>query len=154
MRIYLPATLDELDALTGPGSALAPRAAFAVTPALRVALPDEDEEGLEFAAHLSAADASYALLADRADAPRLRLVVTADLPDAAVHPAVGETGDVCEVRVDAPVPFDFVACVHVDEPAASVDVVAALAGDAAARERIEEADLLWYDVSELGDIPR
>ncbi|MBT0994654.1 hypothetical protein KIN34_10180 [Cellulomonas sp. DKR-3] len=158
MRTYLPATLDELDGSTD----LAPRRGYAVTAALRAALPDEDEEGWEFAAHLAAADDSLVLLARRPDAPALRLVVTADLDDAAVRvldvpPPGADAGDVGtpgEVEVTAPVAWSRVACVHVDEPATASDVRAALAGDDAAVERLEEADLLWYDVSELRDIPR
>lgn len=152
MRIYLPATLDEVDPAV---VVLGPRTAHAVTPVLRAALPDEDEEGLEFSAHLAAADDSLALLAARPDAPPLRLVVTAEVPDAAVR-ADGLPDDappsavalVTEVRLDA------VACVHVDEPEVAADVRAALAGDAAAAERLEDADLLWYDVGEIAEIPR
>ncbi|GEL95124.1 DUF6912 family protein [Cellulomonas composti] len=156
MRIYLPATLDELDALRTTGGALTARTAYAVTSALRAALPDEDEEGLEFAAHLSAADGSFALLAGAPDAPRLRLVVTADVPDEAVRALddAPDERDVTAVALTTPVALDLVACVHVDEPELAPEVDAALAGDEAARERVEEADLLWYDVSELADIPR
>jgi hypothetical protein len=42
--------------------------------------------------------------------------------------------------------------VHVDEPAATSDVVAALAGDGLAEERVIERELLWYDVTEVGRI--
>ena len=55
VRIYLPASLDELDPASGPLSA---RRAHAVTPALRAMFPDEDDEGLEYAAQLAAADDS------------------------------------------------------------------------------------------------
>jgi hypothetical protein len=151
VRIYLPATLDEIDPAS-PG--LGPRRVHAVTPALRAALPDEDEEGLEFAAHLAAADASLELLAQRPGAPRLRLVVSADVPDgvlAAVDdPAEGPSA----LELLGPVEGAHVACVHVDEPAAAPDVVRAVAGDETAVERLDDADLLWYDVSELAAIPR
>jgi hypothetical protein len=155
MRTYLPATLDELD---GPAD-LAPRRGFAVTAALSAALPDEDEEAREFAAHLAAADESLALLARRPDSPALRLVVTVDLDDADVvvldaTPDAGPDVAPGEVEVATVIPWSRVACVHVDEPATSADVRAALAGDAAAAERLEEADLLWYDVTEVGQIPR
>src|SRR5674476_1255397 len=65
-RIYLPSTLLELDSRHG----LAPRLVHAVTPALRAALPDEDEEGLEYAAQLLAADDSLELLEGQAGARR------------------------------------------------------------------------------------
>ncbi|WP_019136694.1 DUF6912 family protein [Cellulomonas massiliensis] len=145
MRIYLPATLDELD------GALRPRRAHAVTSALRAELPDEDDEGLEFAAQLAAAAGSLELIAASPDAPRLRLVVSADVPDAAVTVAEGAEPSAVDVGLVAP---DAIACVHVDEPQARPDVERAIAGDADAAERLEEADLLWYDVSELRAIPR
>ena len=65
MRIYLPASLDQLDPASGP---LTARRAHAVTPALRAMFSDEDDEGLEYAAQLAAADDSLELLADRPDA--------------------------------------------------------------------------------------
>jgi hypothetical protein len=47
-----------------------------------------------------------------------------------------------------------VVCAHVDEPAAAADVVEALTGDEDAVERLDERDLLWYDATELGAVPR
>lgn len=151
MRVYLPASLDELDQL---GTVVAPRRAHAVTAALRDALPDEDEEGWEFVAQLVAADDSLARLADRPGAPRLRLVLAADVPDDTVTPDEDPGADVTAVTIASGVPVDAVVCAHVDEPAAAADVAAALAGDDDARQRLEDRDLLWYDVSELGRIPR
>ncbi|AEI11665.1 DUF6912 family protein [Cellulomonas gilvus] len=153
MRLYLPATLDELTATTEGDALLAGRTAHAVTQALRAALPDEDEEGWEFAAHLAAADDSLDLLRSRPEAPALRLVVTVDVPDDAVGvgPQPGATPSA--VLLTRAATLAEVACVHVDEPAVAGDVRAALSGDVAADERVAEADLLWYDVSEIGDIP-
>ena len=51
-------------------------------------------------------------------------------------------------------PADAIVCVHVDEPGAAPDVVLAAGGDEAAVERLDERDLLWYDATELGSIPR
>ncbi|WP_448629908.1 DUF6912 family protein [Cellulomonas soli] len=158
MRIYLPATLDELDSLT----LLAPRRAHAVTPALRAALPDEDEEGLEFAAQLAAADESLLRVAGAPSAPTLRLVVSADVPEALVDAVDEDTDEAQDEALSAPsavalrgdLERRWVVCVHVDEPAASADVQAALEGDEEAVERLAERDLLWYDVSELAAIPR
>ena len=73
VRIYLPASLDQLDPASGP---LTARRAHAVTPALRAMFPDEDDEGLEYAAQLAAADDSLELLGERPDAPQLRCVVS------------------------------------------------------------------------------
>lgn len=143
MRIYLPSTLAELD----PRHGLAPRLVHAVTSALRAALPDEDEEGLEYAAQLLAADDSLDRL-EGTDAPRRRVVVAADVPEAVVD-AVDSPHAPSVVRLTTPVSWDDVACAHVDEAGASRDVEAALAGDDEAVDRLAERDLLWYDVSEL-----
>jgi hypothetical protein len=151
VRIYLPATLDELesDVLT-----LGARRAHAVTPALRAVLPDEDEESLEFAAQMAAADDSLALLARRPDAPRLRLVVSVDVPDRAVVSV--EDADALPSVVDLldDLGREDIACVHVDEPGAQEDVRRAAEGDETAAEALDERDLLWYDATELGQIPR
>ncbi|MCO7274351.1 MULTISPECIES: DUF6912 family protein [Cellulosimicrobium] len=175
MRIYLPATLDELDAVTVTADAarwtVAPRGAHAVTAALTRALPDEDEEGLEYAAALEAADDSLALVAARPDAPRQRLVVTLEVPDGAVQVVGGDDSDdedapaPSAVEVLRTVPDVAIVCVHVDEPEAVEDVEAVLAAADddgpgadealdAAIDRVGERDLLWYDWSELKDVPR
>lgn len=144
MRVYVPATIAQLADPEG----LAPRVAHAVTPALRAALPDEDDEGLEYAAQLLAADDSLDLLADD-DVPR-RVVVAADVPDGVVEPvpADGATAP-SAVRLTAPVRRADVACAHVDEGEAADDVAAARGGDDDAVERLADRDLLWFDVSEL-----
>lgn len=161
MRLYLPATLDELDDLLRAGTPLAaPRRAHAVTPALVALLPDEDEEGVEFAAQLMAADDALVLLASRPDAPGLRLVVTVEVPDAAVRDgapqdAAGVDDEAASlVTLTAPAARDDVVCAHVDEPGARDEVARALDGDDAALDALAERDLLWYDVSELDRIPR
>jgi len=160
VRLYLPATLDELDDLLhGRAPLAAPRRAHAVTPGLTALLPEEDEEGVEFAAQLMAADDALVLLASRPDAPGLRLVVTVEVPDDAVGAAEVEDGDADEepvslVTLTAPVTRDEVVCAHVDEPAARAEVARALDGDDAALDSLAERDLLWYDASELDRIPR
>jgi hypothetical protein len=151
VRIYLPASLDQLDPAAGP---LAARRAHAVTPALRAMFPDEDDEGLEYAAQLAAADDSLELLGTRPAAPQLRVVVSVDVLDAAVQ-EVSEGEDVpSAVELTRAVPQADVICVHVDEPGAAPDVVLAAAGDETAVDRLDERDLLWYDASELASIPR
>ncbi|MEV7972745.1 hypothetical protein [Cellulomonas sp. NPDC089187] len=153
MRLYIPATLDDLrdGVLTLP----VPRRAHAVTPALTGLLPEEDEEGVEFAAQLMAADDALVLLAGTPSAPTLRLVVTAEVADDLVDvtPAGGDE-PVSLVALTGEVTADGVVCVHVDEPEAAARVAQALDGDDAALEDLAERDLLWYDVSELGRIPR
>ncbi|GIJ00186.1 hypothetical protein CLV28_2507 [Sediminihabitans luteus] len=176
MRLYVPVTLDELDAVSSTPDAarwdLAPRAAHAVTGPLAQSYPDEDDEGLEFLAALEAADDSLALVAGRVDAPRQRAVVTVEVPDSAVEvvgavlpPEDADLGDdpaPSAVAVVASVPQVAIVCVHVDETTAADDVAAVLAaadaGDDpaldAALDRVTERNLLWYDWSEIAEIPR
>ena len=151
MRIYLPATLDEIDPSAGP---LTARTVHAVTPALREMFPDEDDEGLEFAAQLAAADDSLALLGVRPEAPRMRLVVSVDVAEDDVRHLDADDEVPSAVALLHQVDLDDIACVHVDEPGLGADVDGAAAGDDAAIERLDEHDLLWYDASELGSIPR
>ncbi len=147
MRIYLPSSLVELRGRTR----FAPRVVHAVTPGLRAALPDEDDEGLEYAAQLLAADDSLDVLDTSRRAGRRRVVVAADVPDAVVDSVdEGDAHAPSAVRLTSAIGWDEVACAHVDEAAAEADVVAAAGGDEAAVERLAERDLLWYDVSELG----
>ena len=145
MRIYLPATLAELDRTQG----LTARLVHTVTPALRRAFPEEDDEGLEFVAQLLAADDSLERLDGAGPGRRRRVVVAADVPEGVVDP-VDDAHVPSVVQLTTTAEWDEIACAHVDEPAAEADVVAALAGDEAAAERLAERDLLWYDVTELG----
>lgn len=147
MRIYLPSTLSELGAKAGLG----PRVVHAVTPALRAALPDEDDEGLEYAAQLLAADDSLDRLDTASPGGRRRVVVAADVPEAVVDAVdAGEDHAPSAVLLTTSVSWEDVACAHVDEAAAEGDVVAAAAGNEHAAERLADRDMLWYDVSELG----
>lgn len=148
VRVYLPAALDQL-----PCEQVGPGRGHAVTPDLRAALPEEDDEGWEYAALLAAADDALALLALRPGATRLRAVLAADVPDGLVDVPAGADELATAVDLVAGAPWSAVVSVHVDEPAAAGDVVAALAGDAAAHERLVERELLWYDVTEVGRIP-
>lgn len=183
MRIYVPATLDELDAVTHTSGAarwtVAPRRAHAVTKDLEATLSDEDAEGLEYVAALNAADDSLALIAGRTDAPHQRVVITVEVPDAAVGPVPGAAGAddeaaASEVEVVSTVEDVAIVCVHVDEPEAAADIADVLAAadeesDAeatadvgaesesaldAALQRVTDRDLLWYDWSEIKDVPR
>lgn len=163
MRLYLPATLDELDALTGATVTVEPRRAHAATPALVAALAEEDVddiEEVEFAAQLAAADDSVVLIAGRPSVPWLRVVLSVDVPEAAVSAATPEDDEdpqdipLSAVQVTERVTGVRVVCAHVDEPEAAGDVQAVLGGDEDAMERLADRDLLWYDASELGSIPR
>ncbi|BDZ42920.1 hypothetical protein GCM10025865_22190 [Paraoerskovia sediminicola] len=138
MRLYVPATLDELDTVEVDGRSarwdLGPRRAHAVTPRL-VSAPeneDEDDEGLEFVAALEAADDSLALVVARGTAPRQRLVVTVEVPDDAVSSAAPGPGDGPDaiapsaVDVNREVAGATVVCVHADEVEAALDIEAVL----------------------------
>ncbi|GAB3161126.1 hypothetical protein GCM10027059_10530 [Myceligenerans halotolerans] len=168
MRIYVPATLDELDAVdagrTSTRWSLTPRLVHGVTKALAAELPDEDSEAVEYAAFLDAAAASLALLAARPDAPPLRAVVTVEVPDDVLEPAdaAGPDALASQLRLTDTVPGVPIVCVHADEPGAAPDVTAvrsaAEADDeealADAVQSVTDRDLLWYDRSEVGTIPR
>ncbi|PRZ04894.1 hypothetical protein BCE75_109133 [Isoptericola sp. CG 20/1183] len=164
MRLYVPATVADLDAISVTARAgwwdVPPRGAHAVTGALVSALPDEDDEAREYAAFLAAADASLMLVAGSSDAVPLRVVVTVEVPEHAVTDAAG---DVPPSGVDVgAVPGTQVEAVHVDEPEAAADVRAVLdaidAGDdealAAATEQVDQRDLLWYHPTEAHQVPR
>lgn len=163
MRVYLPATLPLLADWLAAGEVRA-RAARAVTPALREWYAGGDDEELEHSALLEAATDALALLGDDPAAPRRRLVLAADVPDAAARPPGGALDDEPPSRVSLPepVPLGAVVSAHCDEEdaapvvAAAVDALpAALAGDEDARLAVDDADdgdLLWFDASELTDL--
>ena len=146
MRLYLPADLSELALPT-----LAARPASAVTSALRAALPDEDEEGLERSAFLTAADLAVLHLAGR-EVPSRRVVLALDVPDstrftqasqelADLPSVVGQFQGLGEAFWPA------VVSIHLDEPEAAADVAAAFDDDDAF-DALGEVDLLWYHPSE------
>src|SRR5690625_83418 len=136
MRIYLPATVSDLDA-----PHISARTAFAVTEGLRELAPTEDEEGWEYLAFLAAADAAI----DEGEVSRI--VIAAD-------GRAAETGEVGVVEVEELSWADAVS-IHIGDvadPGLLTELSAAQAGDDAARERVNEADLLWYDVVERAEV--
>lgn len=162
MRVYLPCTLPRLAAAVAVGElGPPPLAACAVTPALREWYIEGDAEALEYVALTAAATASLWLLAADGKAPRRRVVVAADVPDAAVRPA---PGDRAAVSVAAAVPLAGLAAVHVDDPGAGPVVEeavralpAAEAGDGDAAFALDEAEareLQWYGASEVTELVR
>ncbi|PJI95217.1 DUF6912 family protein [Luteimicrobium subarcticum] len=160
MRLYVPATSDDLDAVQVTAHratwAVGPRGAHAVTSALTVSLPDEDDEGVEYAAWLAAVDDSLGLVLGGQVAP-LRVVITVEVPDDAVGRSDAQE-DVAESAVDVQGAVDAqVVCVHVDEPEAAADVLAvgsvAEADLDEALQAVVDRDLLWYDWSEVRRIP-
>ncbi|MEV4808556.1 DUF6912 family protein [Micromonospora avicenniae] len=156
VRVYVPATVPMLARLREHG--LAAAEAHAVTPALREWYAEGDEEELEYVAFTRAAQDALQLLRADPGAPRRRVVVSADLPAAAVGRADGELGSSI-VALTGAVPVTAVAAIHVDGAEAVQDVAAAaevvveaLAGDPDAQFTVdgaEDHELEWYDVTEL-----
>lgn len=162
MRVYIPVTLDMLSSLVADGSLHARSGtAFAVTPTLREAYAEGDEEELAEVAMRDAALASLRLLAGGQEAPDgteglppRRAVLVADA-EATVRPDL----DDAVVRLAGPVSSSDVVAVYVDnadaEPAVrlAVQVVdMADLGDEDAELTVGDAqdhDLAWYAPQEL-----
>jgi hypothetical protein len=133
-------------------------AAHAVTPTLREWYAEGDEEELEYVAFTRAAQEALRLLRVDPDAPRRRVVVSADLPAHAVGRADPELGSSI-VHLGEPVRVGAVVAIHLDGAAAEGEVDAAvnvvteaLAGDPDAQfvvDSAEDHELEWYDASEL-----
>ncbi|HUR74928.1 MAG TPA: hypothetical protein VMZ00_11685 [Sporichthya sp.] len=158
MRVYVPTTFPALAAGAASGEfGPAPLLAYAVTPALREWYASGDSEELEYAATIDAARASLRLLAGAPAAPPRRVVLAADVPDAAVTPAADLHP--AAVRLSVPVTLKDVASVHVDELEAEPDIRAAVAavpaadaGDSDAAFTVdgaEDHELHWYATQEI-----
>lgn len=158
VRVYLPATLPTLAALRERGALDPPAEAHAVTPNLREWYAEGDDEELEYVAFTRAAQGALRLLRQDPKAPRRRVVVSADVPFAALHRGDQDLGSSL-VAVSGAVPLAAVAAIHVDGAAAEFDVAAAAdvveeaaAGDPDAQFTVDGAEdhvLEWYDPSEL-----
>ena len=156
-QVFIPATLAMLQRLVEDGE-LRPvgGTAFAVTPTLREAYAEGDDDELAEVALRDAAMASLRLLdADHSDLPRRRAVVVADVDEPAPRPDL----DDAVVRISGPVPLGRVICAHVDNAAAEDAVSKAIEaidaadlGDEDAELTIGDAqdhDLAWYGPQEL-----
>jgi hypothetical protein len=156
-RVYIPATLQMLQRLVADGE-LRPvnGTAFAVTPTLREAYAEGDDEELADVAMRDAALASLRLLGiAEPGLPLRRAVLVADVDDARPRPDL----DDAVVRVSAPVPLDRVICAHVDNAGAEKAVAVAIeaidaadVGDEDAELAVGDAqdhDLAWYGPQEL-----
>ncbi|GAA3739402.1 DUF6912 family protein [Salinactinospora qingdaonensis] len=147
MHIYLPSTLPALATLLKEGRVEgAPLTAYAATAALRQAHGDDEEE-VEYAAMMAAADASLELLAADPAAPRRRVVIAARLGEGAVREPEEPGAQPARVVLAGPVPLKRVVSAHVDDPAAADDVAAALTEPDAGHT--EDHELMWYATQEL-----
>ena len=158
MRVYIPATLPMLQEMVNDGH-LQPRGgtAFAVTPALREAYAEGDEEELAEIALGEAALASIRLLSADPDGglPVRRAVVVADAEKTTLRPDL----DDAVVRVSGRIAMDQVVAVYVDnadaEPAvrAAIEVIdEADFGDEDAELTVGDAQdhaLAWYAAQEV-----
>jgi hypothetical protein len=163
MQVYIPVTLAMLQQLVADDS-LRPvnGTAFAVTPRLREAYAEGDDDELGEVALREAALASLRLLAaaDASEQPGAKLsprraVLVADVGDVTLRPDL----DDAVVRIGAPVVIDDVIAAFVDNAEAEADVMAAIAvideadlGDEDAELTVGDAqdhDLAWYATQEL-----
>ncbi len=160
VRVYVPATVPILTELRAQGWFPAVEA-HVVTPELREWYAEGDEEELEYVAFTRAAQEALRLLRADPNAPRRRVVVSADLPAVAVQREELELGS-SSVRLSGRIGLATVAAIHVDGTDAVEDVGAAaavveeaLAGDPDAQFTVdgaEDHELEWYDVSELSQL--
>jgi len=157
VRIYVPTTVAGLAALHTTGHlAPAPLTAHAVTAALRASWVGADDEELEYAVLMAAAFDSLQLIATTSGEPR-RVVVVADVDDAATQPGSDDTA----VTVTVEVPISRCTAVHVDDADAEGEIVLALgrlpeaaAGDerALADVSLVEHELMWFATQEISDV--
>lgn len=161
-QVYIPATLAMLQKLVADGSLLPVNGtAFAVTPTLREAYAEGDDDELAEVALREAALASLRLLASEmatepSDAlPARRAVLAADVDDVQHRPDL----DDAVVRLAGPVGMEQVVAAYVDNVGAESAVSAALdvidaadLGDEDAELLVgdaEDHDLAWYATQEL-----
>lgn len=165
MIVYIPATLAMLQQLVADGS-LRPvnGTAFALTPTLREAYAEGDDDELAEVALREASLASLRLLAgsepEAADAPShplppRRAVLAAEIDDVTYRPDL----DDAVVRLAGPVPIEDVVAAYVDTAGAEADVTKAIEAVDAADLGDEDAelivgdaldhDLAWYANQEL-----
>jgi uncharacterized protein DUF6912 len=164
IQVYIPATLAMLRRLVADGSLWPVNGtAFAVTPTLREAYAEGDDDELAEVALREAALASLRLLAaDTSEAeaeqdalPPRRAVLAAEVDDINYRPDL----DDAVVRLGGPLTIEQVVAAYVDNAAAEPAVVQALEAIDAADLGDEDAelivgdaldhDLAWYATQEL-----
>ncbi|MEZ0353961.1 hypothetical protein [Mycobacterium sp. pR1184] len=149
-QVYIPVTLTMLQQLVAEDS-LQPvnGTAFAVTPTLREAYAQGDEDELADVALREAALASLRLLAahdaegDQPARPR-RAVLAAEVDDVTLRPDL----DDAVVRITGPVSMGQVVAAYVDNAGAEEDVAKAIEAIDAADLGDEDADLIVGDAQD------
>lgn len=150
--VYIPATLPMLAQLVADGS-LWPVSgtAFALTPRLREAYAEGDDDELADVALREAALASLRLLAaaegggePSASPPPRRAVLVAEVEDVTYRPDL----DDAVVRLSGPVPIDHVIAAYVDNAGAESAVARAVEAVDAADLGDEDADLIVGDAQD------
>ncbi len=148
IQVYIPATVSMLQQLVADGSLWPVNGtAFAVTPTLREAYAQGDDEELAEVALREAALASLRLLAaDAGETLPRRAVLAAEVEesDAKYRPDL----DDAVVRLGAPVPIDRVVAAFVDNAEAQPAVAAAIGVIDAADLGDEDADLVVGDAQD------
>ena len=158
MRVYIPATLAMLQQLVADRMLHARSGtAFAVTPTLREAYAQGDDDELADVALREAALASLRLLAGEGTSsmPPRRAVLEAEVGDVTARPDL----DDAVVRLSGPIAFDDVIAAYVDNAEAESAVLPAIEavdeadlGDEDAEFVVGDAqdhDLAWYGPQEL-----
>lgn len=158
MRVYVPATLAMLQQLVSDRVLHARSGtAFAVTPTLREAYAEGDDDELAEVALRDAALASLRLLGGEGTSamPPRRAVLVAEVEDATPRPDL----DDAVVRLAGPIAFDDAIAAFVDNSEAESAVLAAIEAVDAADMGDEDAefvvgdaqdhDLAWYAPQEL-----
>lgn len=161
VRVYVPATFGMLGTLAREEKMpVRSGLGFALTPALRDFYEAGDDEEIEYSAFLEAARASLRLLtAGDSEFPHRRVVISADVPAAAVT-YIPEKGESVVTLAPPEITVAQLAAIHVDDEdneaatAAAVEVVdAADLGDEDAEIAVGDAEdklMSWYDAKELG----
>lgn len=149
--VYIPATVPMLQQLVADGSLWPVNGtAFALTPRLREAYAEGDDDELADVALREAALASLRLLAAQGtDAPSeslppRRAVLAADVEDVTYRPDL----DDAVVRLAGPVRIDQVIAAYVDNAAAEPAVAKAIEAVDAADLGDEDADLIVGDAQD------
>ena len=146
-QVYIPATLAMLRQLVTDGSLWPVNGtAFAVTPMLREAYAEGDDDELADVALREAALASLRLLAAGTDqtVPPRRAVLSAEVDDVKFRPDL----DDAVVRLGAPVAIGQVIAAYVDNVGAEQDVTRAIEVIDAADLGDEDADLIVGDAQD------